>query len=462
MDNARTLGLSELNARYAYLEERQTRLLRELEEVREARKQLDAERAAYAPVYLVPDDVLYQILDEAFTHDPRGCTLDYRCATPVAITHVSRRLRYLALSLPKIWACIHVPTPLSKGHIPLLNLFVIRSQPLPISFSMRCRYYRPTSPEIRLYMDCLALLLKARVRSCTICTDYADTMETLIGYLSNTDKTRFDFLRLQVMGEENRLLMDGDCLSCTLSTLSLHAVRLPSPPIALHGLRELLLEYQPISLRYLHEIAIACPELTTFTTREITTTSLGSHMEARFPSLRRLSILEVHFSGIRDLLCWVEAPRLETLVIRDISLGSPESQPVPAPQYRTYPALKHISIRFPYAASHIPQFLHYTPNVASLDLEGTNAVPLLEVLLSADKATFLPRLRKLTVSVAWNEQHQTLLLDVVRRRKENGEGLEEVALGHLLLAKMTNEFLQSLSKHVGVTRLEARETSRSA
>ena len=66
MSSPRALGLSELNLRYAYLEERQTRLLRELEEIREVKKQLDAERATYAPVYLVPDDVLYQILDEAF------------------------------------------------------------------------------------------------------------------------------------------------------------------------------------------------------------------------------------------------------------------------------------------------------------------------------------------------------------------------------------------------------------
>lgn len=462
MSSPRAMGLSELNLRYAYLEERQTRLLRELEEIREVKKQLDAERATYAPVYLVPDDVLYQILEEAYAHNSEACNLDYRCDTPIAITHVSRRWRYLALSLPKIWACIHVPTPLSKGHLPLLNLFVIRSQPLPTSFSIRCRYYKSASPEIRLYMECLALLLKSKVRSCTICTDYVDTMETLIGYLSNADKSRFGTLRLQVMGEENSLLMDGDCLSCSLRSLSLHAVRLPSPPIALHGLRELLLEYQPISLRYLHEIAIACPELTTFTTRDITTTSHGSHLEARFPSLRHLSLLEVHFSGIRDLLCWVEAPRLETLVIRDISLGSSDAPPAPVPQYRTYPALKHISIRFPYAASHIPQFLHYTPNVVSLDLEGTNAVPLLEVMLSAEKNTFLSRLRKLTVSVAWNEQYEALFLNVARQRKEAGEGLDEMVFGHLLLAKMDNAFLQSLSRHVTITRLEARETSRSA
>ena len=167
MNRSRMEGLVDLDLQYAYLQERQAYLLRQLEELNDEKRQIDIQRAAYAPVYSVPDDVLYQILDEAYAHDPHGCTLDYRCDTPIAITHVSRRWRYLALSHPKIWACIHVPAPLSRGHIPLLNLYISRSQPLPISFTIRCRFFKSNSPEVRLYMDSLALLLKAKVRSCT-------------------------------------------------------------------------------------------------------------------------------------------------------------------------------------------------------------------------------------------------------------------------------------------------------
>lgn len=451
MFESRTEGLLELDLQYAYLHQRQTDLLRQLEHIHEEKRQLDVQRAAYAPVYSVPDDVLYQILDEAYAHDLHGCTLDYRCDTPITITHVSRRWRRIALSLPKIWACIHVPTPLSKAHIPLLNLHVTRSQPLPISFAIRCRFYKPSSPSMRIYMDCLAMLLKTRVRSCTLCTDYVDSMEALVGYLSVANKSCFEYLRLQVIGEEDRLIMNGECLSSSLRSLSLHSVRLPSPPIALQGLRRLMLEYQPISLRYLHEIAIACPELSTFTVREITTTASDSHLEARFPSLRRLSLLEIHFHGIRDLLCWIEAPRLDTLIIRDISLGIPDAQPIPAPQYKTYPALRNISIRFPSAAINTPEFLCHTPNVVSLDLTGTNATPLVRALLSAD--SFLPHLERLTATILWNERHK-VVLDLVRHRERIRQRLAEIKLGHPLLAEMNDVFLQSLSKYVTVTRLD--------
>lgn len=275
-------------------------------------------------------------------------------------------------------------------------------------------------------------------------------MESLVNFLARADKHCFEHLRLQVVGEEHRLLMDGECLSSSLQSLSLHAVRLPSPPIALHTLRRLLLEYQPISLRYLHEIAIACPELSTFTVREVTTFNHDSRLEARFPSLRRLSLLETHFCGIRDLLSWIEAPRLDTLVIRDSSLGATTTQTSPILGYKTYPALRHIIIRFPYAAAHIPEFLHHTPNVVMLDLSGTDVGPLAQALLAEDDHTLLPRLETITATTLCKEPHE-IFKNMVLYRKCIGHAVREVCLGRSLLEEMDEEFLQSLSKHVTVT-----------
>jgi hypothetical protein len=446
-------GLAELDALYCSLEEQEASLLRLLEHIAEEKRRVNIQRATYAPVYSVPDDVLYLILEEAFAHDRQGCALDYHCDTPLAISRVSRRWRYVALSLPRIWSCIHVPVPLSRAHFPLLTLYITRSQPLPISFTMRCRFYKASSPEMRLYINCLALFTKARIRSCTICTDYRDSMETLIGFLSTANKSCYEYLRLQVVGEENHLVMDGECLATTLQCLSLHAVRLPSPPIALQNLRQIFLECQPISIRYLHEIAIACPELSKFTVREVTTSSQGAPLAARFPSLRHLHLLEIHLSGIRDLLSWIEAPRLDTLVIRDISLGVQAAQGMPIPRFKTYPALRHVSIRFPHAAAYIQEFVSNTPNAVALDVSGTNIGPLLRsLLIPSERAVLLPKLQKLTATILWNERHD-VFLDVVRHRKQIGYPLREICLGHLLLAEMDEQLLRSLSEYVTVIRL---------
>lgn len=454
MTASRAKGLLQLDSKYVNLEERKRKLLRQLEEIEEERTRLDIERAAYAPVYSVPNDVLYQILEEAFAHEQHNCSLDYHCATPIAIGQVSRRWRRLALSLPRIWSCIHVPVPLSSSHVPTLSLYIARSQQVPISFTMRCRFYKASSPQMRLYMDCLALLLKTRVRSCTLYTDYFDTMEALLRSFSTADKSYFQHMRLQVVGEETRLFMDPECLPSSLHFLSLYAVRLPSPPIALQNLRRLVLEYQPISLHYLHEIAMACPELSTFMLREVTTSGASTHLEARFPSLRRLSLLEIHLSGIRDLLSWIEAPRLNTLVIRDISLGTAAAPRIPVPQYKTYPALQHVSIRFPYAASHIPEFLCHTPHVVSLDLTGTNAGPLARALLApAERGkVLLPWLQSMTATILWNERHD-VLFELVKYREQIRHPMKEIRLGHVLLAEMDSELLDLLSKHVAVTRI---------
>ena len=449
ISRAHNESLAELDAHYAVLEEQEASLLRQLQSIAAEKKLVNIKRATYAPVYSVPNDVLYQILEEAFAHDSPGCTLDYHCHTALAIAQVSRRWRQIALSFPKIWSCIHVPVPLSRAHLPLLSLFISRSQPMPIAFTMRCRFYKASSPETKLYAECLALFVKTRVRSCTICTDYRDTMQVLLSVLSAAERN-CEHLRLQVMGEERRLVMDSDCLSTTLQDLSLHAVRLPSPPIVLRRLRQIFLEYQPISPRYLHEIAMACPELADFTVREITTASHGTSLEARFPSLRRLRLLEIHLSGIHDLLSWIEAPRLETLVIRDISLGTSGAQGIPIPRFKTYPALKHVTIRFPHA--HIQEFLCHTPNAVSLDISGTNAGTLAQSLRSDEEPVLLPHLQRLTATILWNERHD-IFLDVVRRRKDMGHPLKEICLGHLLLAEMDEQLLQSLSDHVTVIRL---------
>ena len=87
MDRGRLESLAELEAQYASLEEQQAILLRQLEDIAQEKKRIIIKKANYAPVYSVPDDVLFQILEEAFAHEYQGSTLDYHCDTPLAIAN---------------------------------------------------------------------------------------------------------------------------------------------------------------------------------------------------------------------------------------------------------------------------------------------------------------------------------------------------------------------------------------
>lgn len=451
-------ALAALDIQYLRLEEARVELLRRLNDIERQKHQIDVKRAEYAPVYSVPDDVLYQILEEAYAHPLHQCRLDYNTHSPIAVAQVSRRWRYVALSLPRIWSCIHVPTPLSRSHIPQIALYISRSRPMPIAFTIRCRFQTPTSPDMNLYMECLTRLLTPHVRSCTIYTDYAASMEAFLGLLTMTDHSCFEHLHLQLLGEDARLVMEGNSLPSYLRSALLHAVRLPSPPIVLSNMRRLTLEQQPISLHYLHDIALSCPSLTHLTLREVTTTDDGMRVDVRFPALEHLQLCELDLARMGDLLGWIDAPQLASLVIRDISLGGAHALALPVPRYRTYDALRTVRIHFPYAATHIPTFLAQTPRVVALDLTGTNVGPLARALLAAGSG-LLPHLEVLTATILWNERHD-VFLDLVRHRERIGRPLKEIRLGYLFLAELDGELLHKLSQHVIVTRLDERNRMR--
>ena len=74
------------------------------------------ERASYAPVYTIPEDVLRLIFEVDFKHDSHAeaiAQLTGPCAVvpfadPLPVTHVCRRWRQTALALPTIWRCVHI------------------------------------------------------------------------------------------------------------------------------------------------------------------------------------------------------------------------------------------------------------------------------------------------------------------------------------------------------------------
>ncbi|KAF7796173.1 hypothetical protein EIP86_007347 [Pleurotus ostreatoroseus] len=100
-----------------------------------------AERSPLAPVYTLPDEAWFLILEAAFLHhfprchNPRSTLTD----SPIAFSHVSRRFRALALALPSIWACVHVNPRQSFVYHNLLQEQLHRSKDRPLSITFICR-----------------------------------------------------------------------------------------------------------------------------------------------------------------------------------------------------------------------------------------------------------------------------------------------------------------------------------
>ena len=99
------------------------------------------QKAALAPVYTLPHDVVCEILKAAYLHDFPHCRLDDglpHTNSPVAISHVSRWWRTHALSVPFIWTCIHVTSQQPDHYAEVIKAYVARSRGLPLSVFFEC------------------------------------------------------------------------------------------------------------------------------------------------------------------------------------------------------------------------------------------------------------------------------------------------------------------------------------
>ena len=98
-----------------------------------------------SPVHMLPDDVLYGVLRTAYVHSifpycEGGNRRQRLLQSPIPFSHVSRRWRGLALSVPSIWSCIHFDQPAGPRGNPLgsVETYLTRSGQLPLSIHFRC------------------------------------------------------------------------------------------------------------------------------------------------------------------------------------------------------------------------------------------------------------------------------------------------------------------------------------
>ncbi|KIP11862.1 hypothetical protein PHLGIDRAFT_417801 [Phlebiopsis gigantea 11061_1 CR5-6] len=119
-----------LKTELALLQAHRSDLLRQIEEVDSLVRQNTAERAKFAHINKIPDDVLKLILENAYQHptspDPSS---PEHCYMPTALTatHVCRRWRRIAASLPALWHCVHADL-----HENIIALHISRSCNLPL------------------------------------------------------------------------------------------------------------------------------------------------------------------------------------------------------------------------------------------------------------------------------------------------------------------------------------------
>ena len=94
-----------------------------------------------APINILPDDVMVEVLLMAYQHRFPHCRFDrglYYTNSPVAFAMVCRRWRHLALSMPGLWTCIHVTRHQGEQCEEMIKLYFERSKGRALSFFFMC------------------------------------------------------------------------------------------------------------------------------------------------------------------------------------------------------------------------------------------------------------------------------------------------------------------------------------
>ncbi|KAI0088988.1 hypothetical protein BDY19DRAFT_161047 [Irpex rosettiformis] len=158
----RRLRLETLCAQRKEIEARRGNLLAELKRLDAKLSEVDRQIACQAPVYSLPDEVLLEILEAAYTHNFPYCRNNDPSAvnSPVAFSHVSRRFRRISLASTKVWACVHASLGQPESHMGIIQAHLAHSREQPLSFTFRYLlappYDNPTNEDWERY-DLLCL-----------------------------------------------------------------------------------------------------------------------------------------------------------------------------------------------------------------------------------------------------------------------------------------------------------------
>ena len=297
--------------------------------------------ASLSPVYTLPDELVLEVLTIAYQHHFPHCRLDDglpHTHSPLAISHVSRWWRHHALSLSRIWNCIHLTPQQSEQHVELVKLYVARSGDRPLSIFL-VAYEEEAIHDItaalmsefgtnawarhRRAWQCL-LAHKARWRHCALYTNSRRQLEAVLKTMSGQVFPQLEYLAIAGPPSDGRTPQG--------SNLVLHAPRVtalrithalpPRPLQPFTHITDLTLENTPLHrVRFMECLAKASRTLQRLTLNFIRFYLLDLEADAVLPdiSLPRLTVLVAEFVRDYNSSCGVvlalcrDAPALHTL-----------------------------------------------------------------------------------------------------------------------------------------------------
>lgn len=417
-----------------------------------------------SPVYSLPDDVLRQIFEEVYVH--QSLVTPCRSAqNPLYPSHVSRRWRTVALSLPRLWRCMHL------SYKPqLLSLWLERSVKLPI-------YIVCTDEDL----DKLALgrdshtqdshstarlrLLAAHAARWHMCAITANLHLAKVFFNAIRDLP-LPYLETYSFSYHDFSHPYEECVGLPLSqrihTLSLKHIR-PSHTIfsSLSSLRRLQLSSQAFPGYYLTRIAEAAPQLVELILYDVRPKDDDPYPSAYFRCLR---VLKLYNSRFPYLLHYLDAPLLETLFFED--LGPSPATPFGYPgmahnpgRLKLYPVLRRLHLTVKVVdrlnAGGYPErdhFLQQTPGVTNLEVTHSDFSGILSDLLNPEhKLAPLPELRSVTVGELPYEDSHAMLLDLVLLRARSETPLREIKLDWRVYGCLAPQIVRTLRKYVTVS-----------
>lgn len=462
-----------------------------LEQIRSELERLTLERARFAPVHALPDDVWIEILKHAYLHQFPHCRSDKgtRFYSPISFTHVSRRFRQVAVALPSIWTCIHITPYQNENYFSVLELYLERSQDLPISVTFMCdtssaglhhnvsqdRHYRYTIAEpqdhYELHYDtCWHLILDRfyRVRHLALFMQHGGVLKHFLEFEEDGDPSGppplplLECLEMYVHFGEQPCTLETTIEAPRLSDLRLYNVAPPLETQRFGNISKLVLtKWAPDE--FVMPIRCALDPLGHSLEMLVLSTTRIDYDPAQpfdLPQLRYLILKDLHLDTDWSSLLLnfsVGAPKLSQLKILheqndlgELEWGTWTTVPI-------FGAMKEVTVDINTLVEPEESFPFFDafPCVQHIYIAGLHAPFFLELLLepwdasSHAQGTMWPFLEKLVYSPCDKPgDHKDLLLKLVEYRTTIGFPLRELVLEDTLKRDMTPQEIQILEDHV--------------
>ncbi|GJE86524.1 hypothetical protein PsYK624_026040 [Phanerochaete sordida] len=424
----------------------------QLADAQRALRRNEIETASFAPVYVLPDDVLKMILEEAYEHDFDGETQS--CATPgrdpLPATHVCRRWRATALSLPTLWRCIHV-----HGSRPLLQLWATRSGLMPLKVTCQFGWKEKRLGRTRdMYRTRVQDLVELGQRWQHFHLE-VDSTQSLFDITTSIDRDSLQSLSLRYLGgDDEDEFMDAhlpsfpNLKSLSIANIPPSSISLPQPSLAF--LRLSWCGY--MFSEALRSISQAAPSLAELTIESAGRSTDEPFDRVTFPRIRKMTFCSVFL--YQEFFKLFDMPALRSLVVRDtnlVDMGYSSLYDV-SEAARFLRNVTHLTMqrcKVPSRSPYHKELFRYSPSVATLSLCDTaNADVILRDLAEGD-AQLLPRLQALELTASHEPPDSVrnllpMLSQFLETRRRAGGTLKTIKLGRGLEGDMRRGFSSAI------------------